>query len=179
MDETWSSQEDAMGAKRQGRILLVEDEPLLRGLIAQFLRVEGFEVVECGDGGEAINQFSGGGEFDLVLLDLNLPVYPGVEVARHIRREDPDQAIIICSAAILDGHIAALSALGVNQYLSKPYHPGELLSRIAIELDRTVLRRGASSPPRNGAVAWRLDSPESSPPVTPVTHTLVKKQVID
>jgi DNA-binding response OmpR family regulator len=154
----------------------VEDESLLRGLIAQFLRAEGFEVVECRDGGEGVERFSAGGEFDLVLLDLNLPVCPGVEVARQIKLQDPGQPIIICSAAILDGHVAALDALGVDQFLSKPYHPGELLSRITIELDRASGRKGTASTPREGAGAWRLDSSHSTPPAT---HTLVKKQVID
>jgi DNA-binding response OmpR family regulator len=165
-----------MGAKRQGRILLVEDESLLRSLIAQFLRTEGFDVVECRDGGEGVERFSSEGRFDLVLLDLDLPVYPGVEVCRRIRRQEPDQAVIICSAAILDGHIAALGALGVDQFLSKPYHPGELLSRIAIELDRAAVEGQAVPSGHEAAGAWRRDAAHARPPAT---HTLAKKPVID
>src|SRR3954463_16468306 len=127
-------EEAAMGAKRHGRLLLVEDEAVLRGLVSRFLRGEGFEVAEAGDGKEGVERFSTHGPFDVVLLDLNLPVFPGVEVCRRIKREQPGQPVIICSAAILDGHVAALQALGVNQYLTKPYHPSELLARIALEL---------------------------------------------
>lgn len=65
-----------MGAACQGRILVVEDENLLRGLIAQFLRMEGFDVVEAADGREGVERFSGMGPFDVVLLDLNLPASP-------------------------------------------------------------------------------------------------------
>ncbi len=165
-----------MGARRQGRILLVEDEALLRGLIAQFLRTEGFEVVECGDGGEGIERFASGGEFDLVLLDLDLPVYPGVEVCRQIRWMQPDQAVIICSAAILDGHVTALSALGVDQFLSKPYHPGELLSRISLELDRAAHGAPALPSAQGPAGAWRVDQGHAR---QPSTHALAKKPVID
>ncbi|MBV8128986.1 MAG: response regulator, partial [Planctomycetaceae bacterium] len=82
-----------MGAKRQGRILLVEDETLLRRLIAQFLRGEGFEVVEAGDGREGVERFSSGNPFDLVLLDLNLPILPGIEVCRRIKLQRPKQPV--------------------------------------------------------------------------------------
>jgi DNA-binding response OmpR family regulator len=125
-----------MEGKRARKLLLVEDEHLLRGLIAQFLRGEGFEVVEAADGSQAVGLFSSSGPFDLVLLDLNLPLICGVEVCQRIKGVHPEQPVIICSAAILDTHIAALRDLQVEQFLTKPYHPLELLSRIAVELSR-------------------------------------------
>ncbi len=153
-----------MGAKRQGTILLVEDEALLRRLIAQFLRGEGFEIVEAADGREGVERFSSGIAFDLVLLDLNLPILPGVEVCRRIKQQRPDQPVIICSAAILDGHIAALTAMHVTQFLSKPYHPAELLNRITIELQRSSQPSPISTDYAT-APGWRLDraSPRSGP----------------
>ena len=165
-----------MGTRVQGRILLVEDEALLRGLIAQFLRGEGLEIVEAEDGREGVERFSSMGPFDLVLLDLNLPVIPGVEVCRRIKQERPSQPVIICSASILDGHIAALSALHVDQFLSKPYHPAELLSRIAIELQRRGESRSDISDPRSGASPWRSDAAHA-PHAT--SQTLVKRSAID
>jgi DNA-binding response OmpR family regulator len=131
-----------MEGKRARKLLLVEDEHLLRGLIAQFLRGEGFEVVEAADGSQAVGLFSSSGPFDLVLLDLNLPLICGVEVCQRIKGLQPEQPVIICSAAILDTHIAALRDMQVEQFLSKPYHPLELLSRIAVELSPG--RRGGS-----------------------------------
>jgi CheY-like chemotaxis protein len=133
----WFDQESDMGPKRAGKLLLVEDEHLLRGLIAQFLQAEGYEVVEAADGLQAIDLFSSDGPFGVVLLDLNLPLASGIEVCRSIRAEQPSQAVIICSAAILDSHIAALRDLRVEQFLSKPYHPLDLLQRIANELSRS------------------------------------------
>jgi len=131
-----------MDGGRAGKLLLVEDEHLLRGLVAQFLWGEGFEVVEAADGSQAVGTYSSGGPFDLVLLDLNLPLICGVEVCRRIKILQPAQPVIICSAAILDSHIAALREMQVEQYLSKPYHPLDLLSRIAAELSQ---RRRAGS----------------------------------
>lgn len=119
---------------RHATILLVEDEDRLRGLVAQFLRAEGFGVVEAGDGAQAVERFKDAGPFDLVLVDLNLPVFSGVEVCRRVKRLNPGQRLMICSAAVLRDHESALNALGVSHYLTKPYHPDDLIEHIALEL---------------------------------------------
>jgi DNA-binding response OmpR family regulator len=123
-----------MDGARTGKLLLVEDEHLLRALTAEFLRCEGYEVVEARDGCEGVACFTTGGPFDVVLLDLNLPGIPGVEVCRRIKSQAPAQPVIICSGAILDSHVDALRDLQVEAFLSKPYHPCELLRRIASQL---------------------------------------------
>jgi DNA-binding response OmpR family regulator len=125
-----------MKANRLGILLLVEDEHRLRGLVAQFLRSEGYQVVEAGDGQEGVDQFADSGPFDLVLVDLNLPVFSGVEVCRRIKRSRPDQRMMVCSAAILGDHERALAALGVDHYLTKPYHPEDLIAHITQEIGR-------------------------------------------
>jgi DNA-binding response OmpR family regulator len=125
-----------MDSKGRGKLLLVEDENLLRRLIAEFLRGEGFEVIEAADGLEGVGLFSGQGPFDLVLLDLNLPLLSGVDVCHRIKQEQPLQPVLICSGAILDNHVAALNALNVDHFLTKPYHPLDLLKRIAVEMSR-------------------------------------------
>ena len=165
-----------MGAPRQGRILVVEDENPLRELIGQFLREEGFDTVEAADGREGVDRFSTLGPFDVVLLDLNLPVMPGIEVCRRIKLLEPDQRFIICSAAILDGHVAALAALHVDQFLSKPYHPAELLSRIALELDRAHRGPAESEVERQSMVNWRVDTARFR---TEAPHRLFKLPAID
>jgi DNA-binding response OmpR family regulator len=165
-----------MGTKRQGKLLLVEDEKNLRCLIAQFLRGEGFDLVEAGDGREGVERFSSVGPFDLVLLDLDLPIIPGVEVCRRIQLQRPGQPVIICSAAILDVHIEALEALKVNQLLSKPYHPAELLNRITIELERAAKARGAAEESRATVGSRRADPTHSN---LGRAHTLFKQPAID
>ena len=112
----------------RGKLLLVEDEHNLRHLVALFLRASGFDVVEAADGREGIERFDDSGPFDLALVDLNLPIFCGIEVCRHIRASRPDQPILICSAAIMPENEQALRALGVDRFLTKPYHPEALLA---------------------------------------------------
>jgi two-component system response regulator RegX3 len=126
--------EETMKAIRRGNLLLVEDEHRLRNLVAQFLRGVGFRIIEAGDGPEGVVRFGDSGPFDLVLVDLNLPGFSGVEVCRRIKRIRPDQRMMICSAAILDDHQCALAGLGVHHYLTKPYHPEMLITHIDEEL---------------------------------------------
>jgi DNA-binding response OmpR family regulator len=137
-----------MDGERAGKLLLVEDENVLRGLIAQFLRKAQHEVVEAADGVQGVELFASAGPFDVILLDLNLPLLSGVDVCRQIKNINPLQPVIVCSAAILDSHADALLELGVSQFLNKPYHPKELLERIATELARAsevVSSRAANS----------------------------------
>ncbi|MHC5538079.1 response regulator transcription factor [Singulisphaera rosea] len=134
-----------MVEKRQGHLLVVEDEHLLRGLVSQFLRGEGFQLVEAADGPEGVERFSDSGPFDLILVDLNLPGFSGVEVCRQVRRLNPTQKVMICSAAILSDHEKDLMALGIEHYLTKPYHPEDLLKHIDFELQDV-----AGGPPFQG-----------------------------
>lgn len=120
--------------ERRGSLLLVEDEAVLRMLVAQFLRGEGYEVSEAGDGGEGVRRFLEDGPFDLLLVDLNLPVFSGVEVCRRVKRQNPGQKVMICSAAIVREHEDDLIGLGVDHFLTKPYHPANLLAHIRQEL---------------------------------------------
>jgi DNA-binding response OmpR family regulator len=165
-----------MNSKWRARLLLVEDENVLRGLIAQFLRSEGFDLTEAADGREGVERYSSHGPFDVVLLDLNLPIFPGIEVCRRIKQLHPGQPVIICSAAILDGHIAALESLRVDQFLSKPYHPADLLNRIAIELKRAAHPRAEFPESPAPAGSRRADQAHSNPARA---HTLFKLPVID
>jgi two-component system, chemotaxis family, chemotaxis protein CheY len=120
----------------RGSLLLVEDESVLRTLVSQFLRTEGYEVCEAEDGGEGVRRYQEDGPFDLLLVDLNLPVFSGVEVCRRVKRMSPGQKVMILSAAIIREHEDALVSLGVDHFLTKPYHPDNLLAHIRLELDR-------------------------------------------
>ncbi len=125
----------------QYTLLLVEDENVLRCLVASYLRAEGYSVVEAADGPEGLDRYNDSGPFDLVLLDLNLPTFSGVEVCRRIRRVRPSQPVMICSAAILPDHETDLARMGVHHFLTKPYHPEDLLAHIEFEV-HPVEKRG-------------------------------------
>ena len=120
--------------ERRGSLLLVEDEDVLRMLVGQFLRGEGYQVSEARDGGEGVRRYLEEGPFDLLLVDLNLPVFSGVEVCRRVKGANPLQKVMICSAAIVREHENDLVGLGINHFLTKPYHPAKLLAHIRLEL---------------------------------------------
>ena len=160
-----------MDGQRAGKLLLVEDEHVLRGLIAQFLRGEGFEAIEAADGREAVELYMTGEPFDVVLLDLNLPIVCGIDVCRRIKMANPSQPVLVCSAAILDSDIAVLHSLGVDRFLTKPYHPLDLLAGIDAEMGRWRVacsgRRGRLSGPAPSSIR-AVDS------ARPASQTLVK-----
>ncbi len=128
---------------RRGCLLVVEDESVLRSLVCHFLRNEGYEVSEAEDGGEGVRVYEQEGPFDLILLDLNLPIFSGVEVSRRVKQRNPDQKILILSAAIVRENEEALKKMGVHHFLTKPYHPENLLAHIRLELSRTAASRSS------------------------------------
>jgi DNA-binding response OmpR family regulator len=115
---------------RPTRLLLVEDETNLRNVVQLFLEGQGYEVVPAEDGPSGIARYLDSGPFDVAMLDLNLPGCSGVEVCRAIRTREPGHPVLIVSAAVLPEFEQGLQALGVTQWLTKPYHPLALQERI-------------------------------------------------
>ena len=117
------------------KILLVEDEKLLSKSVAKGLGMLGYAVDCAYDGEEALELYDVN-EYDLMILDLNLPKLDGMEVLQRIREQDKDFRILILSARnSLDDKITGLDS-GSNDYLTKPFEFGELEARI-----RSLLRR--------------------------------------
>ncbi len=120
--------------ERRGSLLLVEDERVLRTLVAEFLRNEGYSVLEAADGGEGVSAYLDHGPFDLLLVDLRMPVMSGEEVCRRVKQQNPHQKVMVCSAAIVRESEEALRSVGVHHFLTKPYHPESLLAHIRQEI---------------------------------------------
>jgi len=117
------------------RILIVEDEPQLRGLLRLYLERAGYLVTDVGDGTAALDMFKASGA-DLVILDLMLPGLQGEAVLEALR-EDGDVPILITSAKRSDAERIAGLRLGADDYLAKPFNPHELTARVAAILRRT------------------------------------------
>jgi DNA-binding response OmpR family regulator len=119
----------------RARILIVEDEPQLRGLLRLYLERAGYSVADAGDGTSALAAFAADGA-DLVVLDLMLPGMQGEAVLDALRQE-ADVPILITSAKRSDAERIAGLRLGADDYLAKPFNPHELTARVAAILRRS------------------------------------------
>ncbi len=117
------------------RILLIEDEPGLQLTLRDLLGGEGYEVSTAGDG-ETGQRIAESGGFDLILLDVMLPRKNGFEVCRDLRRQGIDTPTLILTARNLVADRVAGLKLGADDYLAKPFDPGELLARVEALLRR-------------------------------------------
>lgn len=117
------------------RILIIEDEITLCDSIAEGLRMDGYEVDSCHDGLEGLEMCEVE-QYDLILLDLNLPGIDGMEVLRRLRKRDGETRVLILSArGQIRDKVEGLDA-GANDYLTKPFHFEELEARV-----RSLTRR--------------------------------------
>lgn len=118
------------------KILVIEDEGELRGLIARALRKEQFiveEAADCITASEKLSSF----EYDCILLDIMLPDGSGLELLRKLKNKDKGTNFIIISARnSVEDKVTGLEE-GADDYLPKPFHMAELIARV-----RSVIRRG-------------------------------------
>jgi DNA-binding response OmpR family regulator len=118
------------------RLLLVEDDPNLGEILAEFLTVKGNEVTRATDG-EAGLQAWKSGKFDLCILDVMLPKKDGFDLARDIRKVDQQIPILFLTAKNMLEAKAEGFGLGGDDYLTKPFSVEELLLRIKALLRRS------------------------------------------
>lgn len=115
------------------QVLLVEDDVDISVNLSRFLQGEGFEITAAGGQKEAIEKISA--ETDIVLLDISLPDGNGFSVCREIK-ENFNVPVIFLTASGDEYSVVAGLEMGADDYISKPFRPRELVSRI-----KTVLRR--------------------------------------
>ena len=115
------------------RILLVDDEPKIRGFIARALTAAGYEI-DCASGGTEALRRAGLGEYGLVILDLIMPDMDGRSVLTALLRERPEQPVLVLSC--LDDVTTKVCCLdlGAHDYLTKPFSLEELLARVRVQL---------------------------------------------
>lgn len=116
-------------------ILLVDDDKRIRDLLSRLLRENGYRVSAAANAMDARNCLSGL-DFDLIILDVMMPGETGVELAASLRETSEVPILMLTARAEADDRIAGLEA-GVDDYLSKPFEPRELMLRMA-----AILRRG-------------------------------------
>lgn len=129
-----SRHDDTMDSKR--RLLLVDDDRELCALMHEFFGQHGLFVETAASGAEGLRVLSQS-PFDLVVLDVMMPLLDGFEVLRQIRKRSTVPVIMLTARTSEEDRIGGLNA-GADDYLPKPFAPDELLARI-----RAVLRRAA------------------------------------
>jgi DNA-binding response OmpR family regulator len=115
-------------------VLVVDDEPIVRDVVVRYLRREGYETLEAGDGLHA-QELLREHEPNLVVLDLMLPGMDGLQLCQWIRARSELPIIMLTARAEEADRIVGLE-LGADDYVTKPFSPRELAARV-----RTVLRR--------------------------------------
>ena len=127
------------------KLLVVDDEKMIRQLIAKYAVFDGYEVAEAENGMQAVEMARAGG-YDLIIMDIMMPELDGFSAAREIRKTS-DVPIIFLSARGEEYDRIHGFELGVDDYVVKPFGVMELLSRI-----RAVLRRARPAPAQDTAL---------------------------
>ena len=114
-----------MSASSLGRILVVDDEELVRGMLTEYFTGAGYDVVTAASGLEALRRLPES-QPDLVLLDVRMPGLDGVETLRRLREQAPDVAVIMITANDDVAVARDTLALGAIDYVAKPFDFGHL-----------------------------------------------------
>ena len=116
----------------QAHILIVEDDKRLAELLSQELSLEGHESVAVHSGAEALLQAEEK-DFDLIILDLNLPDMDGIEVAERVRRRSQSSILMLSARGDVGSRVEGLYA-GAADYMTKPFSLQELMARVHVRL---------------------------------------------
>ena len=118
------------------KVLVADDEEKIARMVGSYLEAAGFLVVLAFDGGRAISLFKSE-KPDCLVLDINMPVADGLEVAREVRKNSSVPILLLTARTDEVDRVLGLE-LGADDYISKPFSPRELVARV-----RAVLRRSA------------------------------------
>ena len=139
-----------MGTPDKTTVLVVDDEPIVRRVVATYLRREGHPTLEAADGPAALELIERA-EPGLVVLDVMLPGIDGLELCRLIRRRSDTPVIMLTARGEEADRIVGLD-LGADDYVTKPFSPRELVARV-----RSVLRRAPARPGAGRIAVGRLE----------------------
>ena len=118
------------------KILVVDDEQRMRKLVRDFLVKKNFDVMEAGDGEEAVDLFYENKDIALIILDVMMPKIDGWQVCREIRKYSQVPIIMLTAKSDEKDELQGFE-LGVDEYISKPFSPKILVARVEAILRRT------------------------------------------
>lgn len=133
-DEQISLDENTVSDERK-RVLIVDDSPVMRNMLAKFFSDNGFEVVGmAADGVEAIEMFERHNP-DIMTLDIIMPKMRGTEVLEKIMARYPDAAVVMASSVSDARTVMKCLKIGAKQYIMKPYDEDKVMAAIKKALD--------------------------------------------
>jgi len=118
------------------KVLVVDDEVRMRKLIRDFLSIKGYQVVEAGDGEEAVEKFYEDNQIELIILDVMMPKMNGWDVLKTIRKNSRVPVIMLTARGEENDELQGFK-LGADEYISKPFSPKILTARVDAVLRRT------------------------------------------
>lgn len=118
------------------KILIADDEARMRRLVSDFLKREGFQILEAADGREALQRFEEDPAISLLILDVMMPEYDGWAVCREVRKSSAVPIIMLTARGEEADELFGFE-LGVDEYISKPFSPQVLVARVQALLRRT------------------------------------------
>lgn len=124
----------------KNRILIVDDEKNIRNVISEYAKFDGFETVEAADGMEAV-EICRKEDFDLIIMDIMMPRLDGYSAVKEIRKTKQTPVIMLSARGEEYDKLFGFE-IGVDDYVTKPFSPKELLARI-----RAVIKRSAPAEP--------------------------------
>ncbi len=118
------------------KILIADDEKRMRKLVSDFLKKEGYSIIEANDGEEALDLFEKENNIDLVILDVMMPKYDGWMVCRKIRKKSSVPIIMLTARSEEFDELFGFE-MGADEYVKKPFSPKILVARVNALLRRS------------------------------------------
>jgi two-component system, OmpR family, response regulator len=156
--ETTASAPVSTTVDDHGHILVVDDDPQIRLLVARFLQRHGYQVTGAPDG-RAMLEALAHSAIDLIVLDLMLPGRSGVELCRDVRATSQVPIVMLTARTEENERVSGLEG-GADDYVTKPFSPRELLARVRALLRRARAGQGTATAQANAIVTfdgWRMD----------------------
>jgi DNA-binding NtrC family response regulator len=129
----------------KGRILIVDDEEIVRRSCLRILRGEDYEIDTAADGQSALGMINDN-DYDVLILDIKMPRMDGIEVLRRVKEVHPDIDVIMITGLHDIGTAVQAMKLGALDYLPKPFEPDQLQTLVEKAFDRKALREGTLPP---------------------------------
>jgi DNA-binding response OmpR family regulator len=165
------------------RILVAEDENVIRDFVVINLRRAGYEVTDAANGEDALRIFNeSGSDFDIALLDVMMPGIDGFELCKQIRAKSDSIGIIMLSAKTQEMDKVSGLMLGADDYVTKPFSPTELLARVDAVHRRVSMARSGGEPASqlsSGEFVLNLKSRSLTKAGKPVELTQVEFQIME